>query len=95
MTMVTHDAAEMMSPTAGFHCHHARLQFRGELDDAVPLHPSPHDDLSSAVQTHHAAAVLLQIDPENRDLHWHVPFPSGCPTQVTLVGSGAGLPTKV
>src|SRR5258708_17574423 len=95
MTMVTDNATEMMSTTAGFHRHHARRQVRGELDDTVPLHPSPHDDLSSAVQTHHTAAVLPQVDPENRDLHWHAPFPSGCPTQLTPVGRGAGHSIKV
>jgi hypothetical protein len=75
MPMVTHYATKMVSTTAGFHRHHARRHAGGELDHAVSMHPSPHDDVSGAVQTNHAAAGLPQVDPENRDLHWNAPFP--------------------
>jgi hypothetical protein len=34
---------------------------------------------------HEAAAVLAQINPENRDLHLSAPFP-GCPGQPMLPG---------
>jgi hypothetical protein len=75
MSMVAHDAKKMVSTTAGFHRYHARRHAGGELDHAVSIHPSPHDDVSGAVQTNHAAAGLPQVDPENRDLHWNAPFP--------------------
>jgi len=37
--------------------------------NALRPHPTSLDNRASAIQTHDAAAVLAQVDPENRDLH--------------------------
>ncbi len=36
---------------------------------SLPLQPSSQDHPPAGVQTHHAAAVLAEVDPQNRDLH--------------------------
>ena len=46
----------------------------------------------AGIQTHHAAAVLAQVDPQNRDLHRTSSRPSGCPVSVSLQERGAGHP---
>jgi hypothetical protein len=63
------NAAKMMCPAARLHCYDAPLQFCRKLDNSLTAHASPQHNGSTGIQPDDAAAVLAQINPENRDLH--------------------------
>src|SRR3974390_626201 len=67
--MCSQNAAKMMSPAARLHCYDARRQFRCKLDNSLTAHASPQHNGSADIQANDAAAVLAQINPQNRDLH--------------------------
>jgi len=64
-----HYASKMVCTTAGLHRDDAGRQLLREGRNALRPHPTSLDNRASAIQTHDAAAVLAQVDPENRDLH--------------------------
>jgi hypothetical protein len=41
----------------------------GHSQDGFALHATPQNDFAGAVKPNHAAAVLTQINAENRDVH--------------------------
>ena len=45
----------MVRTTAGFHCHHAWRHYRGQVDNALTVHPPTQDNSSLGVQTDNAA----------------------------------------
>jgi hypothetical protein len=94
LALVAQPAAEVMRPTAGLHRHHAARQARRQLDDTLPLQAPSQDHPPAGVQTHHAAAVLTQVDSQNRDLHRTSSRPSGYPASLAQQGRGAGHPIK-
>jgi hypothetical protein len=69
MTLSPKDTAEMMRPAAGLHRYHAWPQFSCKLDHSLAAHASPQHHGSRVIQPDRAAAVLAQINPENRDFH--------------------------
>jgi hypothetical protein len=72
------DTAEMMRPAAGLHRYNAWPQLARKLDHSLAMHASPQHNGSAVVEPHDAAAVLAQINPENRDLHC-LSLRIGCP----------------
>src|SRR5205807_10568800 len=83
VSLRSQQSAEMMRTAAGFHRDHACWQGPGESDDALAPHATPLDHRPNVILSNDAAAVLTQIDPKNRDLHWHGPS-LGCRRQPTL-----------
>jgi hypothetical protein len=82
----------MMRAAASLHGHHAGLYRLGEGRNALRPHAPSLDDRPSLIQPHEAAAVLAQINSENRDLHGYT-FPSGRPRQHRLPGKeGRAIP---
>jgi hypothetical protein len=73
----------MMCPATRLHCYDARLQFYRKLDNALTAHASPQHDGSPVIQPDDAAAVLAQINPQNRNLHW-LALRIGCPKTLCL-----------
>lgn len=61
--------AHVMSAAASLHRHDASRQARRIGDDGLAPHPPSHNDLARGIQPDHAAAVLAQINPENRYFH--------------------------
>jgi transposase InsO family protein len=72
------DTAEMMRPAAGLHRYNAWPQLARKLDHSLAMHASPQHNGSAVVEPHDAAAVLAQINPENRDFHC-LSLRIGCP----------------
>jgi hypothetical protein len=72
------NAAKMMCPAARLHCYDAPLQFCRKLDNSLTAHASPQHNGSTGIQPDDAAAVLAQINPENRDFHC-LSLRIGCP----------------
>jgi hypothetical protein len=83
----------MVSATARLHCHDTRHQTAGELDDIRPMHASTNDDMPAIVQSHDAAAVLAEVNPENRNLHGTPPL-LRLPSQRNAARGGAGHSIK-
>jgi len=75
----------MMRTAAGFHRDDACWQGLSESNDALPPHATPLDHRPNLIQSNDAAAVLTQVNSENRDLHWHGPS-LRLPTPVYAVG---------
>jgi hypothetical protein len=61
------------------------------FEHVFSAHPSPHHDLSRAINAREAAYVLAQVDPENSDLHGLLLSSSGI-GNLNLPGGGAGHP---
>src|SRR3954451_6871583 len=95
MTLVAQLLAEMVCSAASLHRHHAARQLRRQLDHTVPLQAPPQNDPPTGVQTHDTAAVLAQVDPQNRDLHRTSSHPSACPASLHHQEGGAGHPIKL
>src|SRR5579859_6896585 len=74
----------MVRTTARLHRHDAARQLLRKRRNALRSHPASFDYRPSAVQTRDAAAVLAQVDPENRDLHRSKLLPLRLPRQLTL-----------
>jgi hypothetical protein len=45
------------------------VELRGRGHDGLALHTAPQNDLTRRVQPDDAAAVLIKINSENRDIH--------------------------
>ncbi len=58
------------------------------------MHATPLDHGPNLIQSNDAAAVLTQVDPENRDLHWHGPSLC-CRRQPTLSEERGGPSHKL
>ena len=89
MALGAQDAAEVVSAAAGLHRHNARGQADHELDHALPAQASAQDDTPGTVQTHHAAAVLAEINSKHRDLHGPL-LPFGCSASLKLPDERGG-----
>jgi hypothetical protein len=76
MALTPQGAAKMMRPAAHLHGHDARLQLDRKLDNSLTAHATPQHDGSPVIQPNDAAAVLAQINPDNRDLHLLAPSES-------------------
>jgi hypothetical protein len=92
VTLALQHTTEVMRTTAGLQRHHATRQSRRQLDHAVPVQASPQDHATTRVQTRYAAAVLTQVDPQNRDLHHTSSRPSGCLSAYCQEEEGRAIP---
>ena len=75
-----------MGAAAGFHCNDAGRQFRGQTHDGFALHATPQKDFARAIKPDEAAAVLTQINAENRDIHGSPPWSRIAPYQLSRRG---------
>jgi hypothetical protein len=62
-------ATEMMGATTGLHSYRARRQTLGETHNTVAPHPPTQHHPTRLIEPDDAAAVLAEINPENRDVH--------------------------
>jgi transposase len=69
MSMRCQRTAHMVGAATGLHRHNAWLECRCKGNDRLTPHPPANDNPTGAVQTHHAAAVLAEVDPQNRNFH--------------------------
>ncbi len=69
VSLLTQDAAEMVSAATRLHRHRAGRQLGAEPDNAVASELSPQDDTARLVETRDAAAVLAEIDTQHSDRH--------------------------
>jgi hypothetical protein len=67
-------AARVMGAAARLHSGDAGRQLGCEREHRLAAHPPLHHDLARLVQPNNTAAVLAEIDTENRDLHGSAPF---------------------
>ena len=59
-------SSDEMGTTARLHRHDTSRQLGQKRRQTVTRAPSPHHHVAGVVQSHNAAAVLPQVDPENR-----------------------------
>jgi transposase len=91
MTLRRQKTGKMMGTTACLHRDHAAWQTRRERRNILWSHAAPLDHRTSCIQARKAAAVLAQIDPEDRNLFCHGTFLSfRWPEQHTLPGKRGG-----
>jgi hypothetical protein len=62
VSLITQETAKVVRTTASLHRHHARCQTRRQLDHALTMQTSAHNNRTSPVQPHHTATVLSQVD---------------------------------
>jgi hypothetical protein len=67
--LLAQDAAEVVGAATGLHRHHAGRQLLAKTHDPVAGHASPQDHAAGLVQARDTAAVLPEIDPQNRNHH--------------------------
>ena len=84
----------MVSATTRLHRDDTRHQTTSKLDDTGPMHASTNDDVPAIVQSHDAAAILAEVNPENCNLHGTPPF-LRLPSQRSAAGGGAGHSIKL
>ncbi len=72
-----------MRAAASLHRYDTDWHRSGEGGNALRPEPPPFDHRTSLIQPHEAAAVLAQVNPQNRDLH-DVLLSPGCPGELTL-----------
>jgi hypothetical protein len=92
VALLAQDTAEVVRAAAGLHRHDAGGQPRCQLDHPVPAEAPLEDSVAGRVQAHHAAAVLAEVDPQDRDLHQSRSFPP-LPCQPSAAGKkGQAIP---
>jgi transposase len=76
----------MMGAAAGFHRNDAGRELRGQAHDSFALHATPQNDFARGIKPGDAAAVLTQINAENRDIHGCAPCFRIAPYQLSRRG---------
>jgi hypothetical protein len=62
-------SAEVMGAAACFHSNDAPCQLRGEFDNVFRSYAPPLDYCTVTIESYDAAAVLAQVNSQNRDVH--------------------------
>ena len=75
-----------MGAAAGFHRNDAGRELRGQAHDSFALHATPQNDFARGIKPGDAAAVLTQINAENRDIHGCAPCFRIAPYQLSRRG---------
>jgi transposase len=69
MTLGRESPSEMMGAATGFHCDDAGRELCGHGHDGFALHATTQSHFTRTVKSNQAAAILSQINAENRDVH--------------------------
>jgi hypothetical protein len=77
----------MMGSTASFHRNDAGGDRFGKAGNTLRPHTSPLHHTPNLIQPHKAAAVLAQIDPENRYLPCLMPYSLRLPQPAYAAGT--------
>jgi len=64
----------MMSAAAGLYADDARRKLLRQSNQCRAPHPTPHYDRTGAIEPHHAAHVLAEVDAKDRNIHSHSSF---------------------
>ena len=84
---------EVMRAATRLHRHHAGRQPAHELGELRPRHAPPQNHGAAAVQRRHAAAVLPQINPDDRYGHQPLPFSQHAPADAMRYRRRRGGPS--